>query len=218
MAHYAGKKRQNGKNFVPPRTVISLAWWWAKKNLHFVHSGQSYGGSKFNVLKNDAKVPNLNADLGLGSHFGPLCRQKRSKSQTFFPPEPWLRWLDDGPQKIATLAILAKVISRYSCPKKCQNAEVFGQVCTQWVIFFWHFSLLGPARATRGREIKYQLLLRISPSSFGTDLLIRRVDGRLGGRVVLVLRAKAVKRVKVKSILKKAASVCESYQFISSLH
>ena len=57
-----------------------------KKNLHFVHSSQSYGGSKFNVLKNGAKVPNFNADLGVGSRFGLQHEQKRSKSQTFFSP------------------------------------------------------------------------------------------------------------------------------------
>ena len=59
-----------------------------KKNLHFVHSDQSYGGSKFNVPKNVAKVPNFNADFGVGSRFGPLRRQKRSKSQPFFSPRP----------------------------------------------------------------------------------------------------------------------------------
>ena len=52
-----------------------------KKKLHFVHSGQSYGGSKFNVLKNGAKVPYFNADLGVGPRFGPQHKQKRSKSQ-----------------------------------------------------------------------------------------------------------------------------------------
>ena len=51
-----------------------------KKNLHFVHSGQSYRGSKFNVLKNCAKVPNFEADLGVGPRFGLLHRPKRSKS------------------------------------------------------------------------------------------------------------------------------------------
>ena len=30
-ACYVGKKCQNGKNFFPPRTIISVAWWWAKK-------------------------------------------------------------------------------------------------------------------------------------------------------------------------------------------
>ena len=99
MARYTGKKCQNGKNFFPPRTVISVAWWWAKKKLHFVHSSQSYGGSKFNVPKNVAKSTHFNADLELGSRFGPERGQKRSKSQFFFPPELWLRWLDDGPKK-----------------------------------------------------------------------------------------------------------------------
>ena len=58
-----------------------------KKNVHFVHSGQSYGGSKFNVPKNVAKVPYFNADLGVGSCFGPQHEQKRSKSQICFPPQ-----------------------------------------------------------------------------------------------------------------------------------
>ena len=58
-----------------------------KKNLHFVHSDQSYGGSKFNVLKNDAKVPYFEVDLGVGSRFGPERGQKRSKSPIFFPPQ-----------------------------------------------------------------------------------------------------------------------------------
>ena len=69
------------KTFPPPRTVTSVAWWWAKKNLHFVHSSQSYGGSKSKVSKNGAKVPNFDADLELGSRFGPERGQKRSKSQ-----------------------------------------------------------------------------------------------------------------------------------------
>ena len=58
-----------------------------EKNYISLHSGQNYGGSKFNVLKNDAKVPNFEADMRVGSHFGLLCRQKRSKSK-FFSSEP----------------------------------------------------------------------------------------------------------------------------------
>ena len=76
MARYTGKKCQNGKNFSPPRTVISVAWWWAKKKWHFVHSSQSYGGSKFNVPKNDEKSTHFEADLELGSRFGPERGQK----------------------------------------------------------------------------------------------------------------------------------------------
>ena len=75
-----------------------------KKELHFVHSSQSYGGSKSSIPKNVAKVPNLNADLVVGSRFGPLRRQKRLKSQIF-------DGLYDGPKKIWILAILARVIS-----------------------------------------------------------------------------------------------------------
>jgi len=58
-----------------------------KKKLHFVHSSQSYGGSKFNVPKNDAKAAHFGADLELGSRFGPERGQKRSKSQIFFFPQ-----------------------------------------------------------------------------------------------------------------------------------
>ena len=47
-----------------------------QKKLHFVHSGQSYGGSKLIVSKNDEKVSNFGADLGVGSHFGPLPGKK----------------------------------------------------------------------------------------------------------------------------------------------
>ena len=46
-----------------------------KKKLHFVHSGQSFGGSKFNVLKNGAKLAYFGAYFGVGSCFGPLRRQ-----------------------------------------------------------------------------------------------------------------------------------------------
>ena len=55
-----------------------------KTKLYFVHSGQSYGGSKSNVSKNVVKVPNFGADLGVGSQFGLLRRQKRLKSIFFF--------------------------------------------------------------------------------------------------------------------------------------
>jgi len=58
-----------------------------KKKLHFVHSGQSYGGSKSKVSKNGAKSTHFNADLGVGSRFGPERGQKRSKSQIFFFPQ-----------------------------------------------------------------------------------------------------------------------------------
>ena len=58
-----------------------------KKKLHFVQSGQSYGVSNSKVSKNNAKVPNFNADLGVGSRFGSLCGQKRLESN-FFSPEP----------------------------------------------------------------------------------------------------------------------------------
>ena len=72
-----------------------------KKKLHFVHSGQSYGGSKSKVSKNGAKVPNLDADLELGSRFGPLRRQKRSKSpKKNFPQHRDFAGLMMGPNKL----------------------------------------------------------------------------------------------------------------------
>ena len=47
VAHNAGKKGRNPKFFFSPRTVTSLAWWWAQKNLDFGHSSQSYKPLKF---------------------------------------------------------------------------------------------------------------------------------------------------------------------------
>ena len=43
------QKVSNGKTFFPPGTVTLLAWWRAHKKLHFIHTGQSYGGSKSNL-------------------------------------------------------------------------------------------------------------------------------------------------------------------------
>ena len=45
------------------------------------------GGSKSKVSKNGAKVPYFEADLGVGSGFGPLRRQKRLKSQKKNSPQ-----------------------------------------------------------------------------------------------------------------------------------
>ena len=98
-----GKKCQNGKHFFLDPSPQWLGD--GQKNLHFVHSGQSYGGSKSKVSKNDAKSAHFEADLELGSRFGLERGQKRSKSQKK------LRWLDDGPKKIWISAILARVIS-----------------------------------------------------------------------------------------------------------
>ena len=71
-----------------------------KKKLHFVHSSQSYGGSKSKVSKNVAKVPNLDADLELGSRFGPELGQKRSKSPPKkFPQNCDFAGLMMGPKK-----------------------------------------------------------------------------------------------------------------------
>ena len=43
-------------------------------------------GVQSQVSKNHAKVPYFGADLGVGSRFGLLRRQKRSKSKFFFVP------------------------------------------------------------------------------------------------------------------------------------
>ena len=80
-----------------------------KKNLHFVHSGQSYGGSKFNVPKNGAKLPHFGADLELGSRFGPQHEQKRSKS----PPKkiPTGCTLD---LNLCRVALFARTLTAYN--------------------------------------------------------------------------------------------------------
>ena len=89
-----------------------------KKKLHFFHSGQSYGGSKFNVLKNDAKVPNLNADLELGSRFGPQHQKKGRNPKKFVLSQNCdFAGLMMGPKKFQ--------LWPESSVKKCQNAEVF---------------------------------------------------------------------------------------------
>ena len=104
---YAVTKAQNG-NFDDGSRAVWPAM--QAKVSHFIHSGQSYGGSKSNVSKKVTKVPYFNADLEVGSRFGPLHRQKRLKS----------------PPKKLTLAILAK---------KWHSAEVFSQVGSQWGFF-----------------------------------------------------------------------------------
>ena len=77
MACYARKKCKNGKKFSP----LELSPWWLddgqkKSTFHPLWP-------KSNVLK--VQVPNFDADLGVGSHFGPLRRQKSSKSNFFSP-------------------------------------------------------------------------------------------------------------------------------------
>ena len=145
MACYTGKKCQNGKNFFPPRTVISVAWWWAKKKLHFVHSSQSYGGSKFNVPKNCAKSTHFEADLELGSRFGPERGQKRSKSQIFFFPRTVTSLAWWWAQKNLDFGHSSQSYKPLKFRQKVALCGGFCQMSTQWVIFFWHFSLLVPA-------------------------------------------------------------------------
>ena len=129
-----------------------MAWWWAKKKLHFVHYSQSYGGSKFNVPKNVAKVPNFGADLELGSCFGPERGQKRSKSQIFFPPRTVTSLAWWWAQKNLDFGHSSQSYKPLKFRQKVPKCGGFCQVSTQWG-FFRHFSLLVPARATRGREI-----------------------------------------------------------------
>ena len=144
MARYTGKKCQNGKNFFPPRTVISVAWWWAKKKLHFVHSSQSYGGSKSKVSKNGAKVPYFGADLELGSHFGLELRQKRSKSQKKFSPRTVTSLAWWWAKKILDFGHSSQSYKPLKFRQKVPKFGGFCQVSTQWG-FFRHFSLLVPA-------------------------------------------------------------------------
>ena len=73
---------QNGKNCHLGGLMMG------KKTLHFVHSGQKLWGFKVKSIKNGAKSAYLDADFGVGSHFGLLHKQKRSKSKLFFSPEP----------------------------------------------------------------------------------------------------------------------------------
>ena len=50
------QKVSNCQKLFPPGLEPSLRWLGhGQKKLHFVHSGQSYGGSKFNVFKNVAR-------------------------------------------------------------------------------------------------------------------------------------------------------------------
>ena len=101
-SRYTGKKFQNVKNFSPPRTVISLAWWWPQKNLHFVLLGQKSWGCKVQHIKKWYKSANFQCRFGGRLTFWPAKKNS---------PELWLCWLDDGPKKICILAILARVIS-----------------------------------------------------------------------------------------------------------
>ena len=59
----------------------------ATKRIRFGNSSQSYRASKSKVSKNGAKVPNLDADLRVGSRFGPLRGQNGSKSKKVFFPQ-----------------------------------------------------------------------------------------------------------------------------------
>ena len=54
--------------------------------MHFDPYSQSYEASKIGVPLFEAKVPNFEANLRVGSRFGPLRRQKRSKSKKVFFP------------------------------------------------------------------------------------------------------------------------------------
>ena len=54
--------------------------------MHFGPSSQSYEASKLGVPLFGAKVPNFDGNMGVGSRFGPLRGQKRSKSKKVFFP------------------------------------------------------------------------------------------------------------------------------------
>ena len=151
-----------------------------QKNLHFVHSDQSYGGSKFNVLKNDAKVPYFGADLGVGPRVGPLHRQKRSKSQNLFSPQNRDFAGLMITQKNCNFGHSGQSYKPLKFRQKVPKCGGFCQVSTQWG-FFLHLSLLVPARATRGREITcsnadkicYKKLLILNASTCYNVTLLR---------------------------------------------
>ena len=103
--------------------------------------------SKLGVPKNDAKVPYFEANLRGGSRF---CLLRK----TFFPQNP----------QLAGLMMATKIFQFWPFWPKLLRFKVafkFGTLADAdiWVkcepvgIFFWHFSLLVPAHATRGREI-----------------------------------------------------------------
>ena len=56
--------------------------------MHFGLSSQSYDMSKIGEPLFGAKVAYFEANLRVGSQFCSLLGQKRSKSKSFFPPEP----------------------------------------------------------------------------------------------------------------------------------
>ena len=147
------KRVEIGKSFFFPRNLTLLAWWWPQKELDFGHSSPSYRASKSKVSKNGAKVPNLDADLRVGSCFGLLRGQNGSKSKKVFFPRKLTSLAWCWAQKLFHFGHSCPSYKPSKLPQNLPLSVHFGQVCTQWGIFFWHFSLLVPARATRGREI-----------------------------------------------------------------
>ena len=85
-SRYTGKKFQNVKNFSPPRTVISLAWWWPQKNLHFVHLGQKSWGFKVQHIKKWCKSAKFQCRFGGRLTFRPATQAKKVEIQIFFFP------------------------------------------------------------------------------------------------------------------------------------
>ena len=126
----------------------------ATKFFHFHLSSQSYQVSKLGVLKNDAKVTYFEAKLRVGSRFCPLRGQKRSKSKKlFFPQNPHLAGLMMATKNFQFWPFWPKLLRFKKSFKFATPAEIWVK-CEPVGRFFWHFSLLVPARATRGREIK----------------------------------------------------------------
>ena len=104
---YAVAKAQNS-NFSDDSRVVWLGD--GPKKICISSTLAKVVGSKSKVSKNGAKVPNLNADLGVGSCFGPLCRQKKvGIPNFFFPQNRYFAGLMMGPKKFQWLKFRQKV-------------------------------------------------------------------------------------------------------------
>ena len=80
---------------------------------------------------------------GMARYAGKKCQNGKN----FFPPgtvNPLAWWW--AQKNLHFLQSGQSLGFKVKCLKKWHSAEVFGQVCSQWVIFFWHFSLLVPER------------------------------------------------------------------------
>ena len=130
-------KCQNGKNFFPPGTFTLVAWWWAKKNT-FCTLWPC--GFKVERIKKWCKSAKFWGRFGGRLTFWPPTQSKKVRIQMWFPPEPWLCWLDYGH--------FGHSSQGHKRLKFHQNVALCGGFWSSVKsvgIFFWHFSLLVPA-------------------------------------------------------------------------